>query len=102
MVFAAVQVATYYLPYPPGVLPVAAAIVVLLAVGNAGVMVAARRVRHVDEMQRVEVAALFLDAAIVTGLVFVYTFDPDTAMWAVIYILPLEGGQSSSGCAGRC
>jgi signal transduction histidine kinase len=25
------------------------------------------------------------------GFVFVYTFDPDTAMWALVYILPLEG-----------
>lgn len=89
--FAAAQVATYYLPYPPGVVPVAAAIVVGLALGNAAVMVALRRVVDYAAMRRIEVASLVLDGVVVMGLVFVYTFDPDTAMWAVIYILPLEG-----------
>ena len=89
--FAAAQVATYYLPYPPGVLPVAAAIVVGLALGNVAVMVALRRVADYGAMRRIEVASLVLDGVVVMGLVFVYTFDPDTAMWAVIYILPLEG-----------
>src|SRR5688572_29683279 len=44
VVFATLQVATYYLPYPPGVLPVAIGIVALLAAGNAGVWLAYRRV----------------------------------------------------------
>lgn len=91
VVFAGVQVATYYLPYPAGVLPVAAAIVVGLALGNVAVMVALRQVTDYSAMRRIEVAALILDGAVVMGMVFVYTFDPDTAMWAVIYILPLEG-----------
>ena len=91
VVFAAAQVATYYLPYPPGVLPVAAAIVAGLALGNLAVMAALRRVADYAAMRRIEVASLILDGVVVMGLVFVYTFDPDTAMWAVIYILPLEG-----------
>jgi signal transduction histidine kinase len=89
--FAAVQVATYYLPYPPGVLPVAAWIVAVLAMGNLGVALALRRARDLSYVRTVEIASLVLDAAVVMGLVFVFTFDPDTAMWAVIYILPLEG-----------
>jgi signal transduction histidine kinase len=91
VVFAALQVATYYLPYPPGVLGIAIAIVALLAIGNAGVWVAYHRAEGVRGARTVQVASLLLDGLVVMGLVFVYTFDPDTAMWAVIYILPLEG-----------
>ena len=91
VVFAALQVTTYYLPYPPGVLPVAVAIVALLAIGNVGVWIAYRRADGARGARSVQVASLFLDGLVVMGLVFVYTFDPETAMWAVIYILPLEG-----------
>ena len=91
VVFAALQVATYYLPYPPGVLPVAVGIVALLAVGNAGVWFAYRSVTTLAQARRIQVISLVLDGCAVMGLVFVFTFDPDTAMWAVIYILPLEG-----------
>lgn len=89
--FATVQVATYYLPYPPGVLRLAAAIVVLLAAGNLAGAVALRRARDLAAVRMVQVASLLLDGIVVLGLVFCFTFDPDTAMWAVIYILPLEG-----------
>lgn len=91
VLFAAVQVATYYLPYPPGVLPVAAAIVVLLAAGNAAVFAAYKRADTFAAIRRLQIASLVLDGVVVMGLVFVFTFDADTAMWAVIYILPLEG-----------
>ena len=91
VVFAALQVTTYYLPYPPGVLPVAVAIVALLAIGNLGVWAAYRRADGARGARSVQVASLVLDGLVVMGLVFVYTFDPETAMWAVIYILPLEG-----------
>ena len=91
VVFACVQVATYYLPYPPGVLPVAAAIVILLAAGNTMAYVAISRARTAATIRRIQVASLALDGLVVLGLVFVFTFDADTAMWAVIYILPLEG-----------
>jgi signal transduction histidine kinase len=89
--FACVQVATYYIPYPPGVVPWAVATVALLAAGNLAVWMALRRVGHLAAARRLQVASLLLDGLVVMGLVVVYTFDADTAMWAVIYILPLEG-----------
>ena len=91
VLFACVQVATYYIPYPPGIVPWAVAIVVLLALGNAGAWIALRRVAALRDARRLQVATLLLDGLVVMGLVVVYTFDADTAMWAVIYILPLEG-----------
>jgi signal transduction histidine kinase len=89
--FACVQVATYYIPYPPGVVPWAVATVALLAAGNFAAWMGLRRVRHLGDARRLQVASLLLDGFVVMGLVVVYTFDADTAMWAVIYILPLEG-----------
>ena len=91
VLFACVQVATYYIPYPPGVVPWAVAIVVLLGLGNVVAWAGVGRVASLEEARRLQVATLLLDGFVVLGLVVVYTFDADTAMWAVIYILPLEG-----------
>ena len=91
VVFAVVQVATYYLPYPSGVLPFAVAAVAALAGGNLAAAAVLRRVTTLRAAQRLQVTTLILDSVIVLALVVVYTFDADTAMWAVIYILPLEG-----------
>ncbi|MGH3665917.1 MAG: histidine kinase dimerization/phospho-acceptor domain-containing protein, partial [Egibacteraceae bacterium] len=89
--FAIVQALTFYRPYPPGVLQVALGFVVLLAAGNVAVAVALPRVRDERQASRLSLAALAVDAVAVLGLVFVYAFDPDTAMFALVYLLPLEG-----------
>jgi signal transduction histidine kinase len=89
--FACLQVLTYYLPYPPGVLPVAFALVFVLAAGNVVAWAALRRTATVRGARQLQAGTLLLDGLVVMGLVVVYTFDVDTAMWAVIYILPLEG-----------
>ena len=89
--FGLLQVFTYYIPHPPGALAAALSCVALLAAGNVAVMVALRRVRTLRSARALALAALGLDIAVVMALVFVYTFDPETAMYAVVYILPLEG-----------
>lgn len=89
--FAALQVTTYYLPYPPGMLAAAAALVVVLVLGNVALWYVGRGVGDHRRATRLAVAALVLDTGVATGLVFVYTFDPNTAIFAVLYILPLEG-----------
>ena len=89
--FALVQVLTYYRPYPPGMLVVALALVAALAVGNGAVAWALPRIHTLAAARRLGIGALLLDGAVVLGFVFVYTFDPDTAIWALIYVLPLEG-----------
>lgn len=91
VVFATAQVATYYIPYPPGVLPLAAAAVVGLLAGNVLAWSRLRRDLTLSSVRALQVATLALDGLVVMSLVLVYTFDADTAMWAVIYILPLEG-----------
>jgi signal transduction histidine kinase len=89
--FGLIQVFTYYIPHPPGALAAALAFIVLLAAGNVGVMVALRRVTTLRGARILALAALSLDIVVVMGLVFVYTFDPDTAIFAIVYILALEG-----------
>ena len=92
VVFGLVQVLTYYRPYPTDSLRTAAlAVVGGLALGNVGVMIALRGVRHAAQAARVAAVGVLLDTAVVLGLVTVYTFDPDTAIWALLYVLPLEG-----------
>jgi len=89
--FGVVQVLTYYLPYPPGILPAAFGLLGLLAAGTAAVQLALQRITSLRAVRRLGACSLLLDIVVVTGLVFVYTFDPDTAIWALLYILPLEG-----------
>ena len=91
ILFGFVQVMTYYSPYPAGILPAAFALLGVLAVGTAAVQLASRRVTSLPAVGRLGACSLLLDTAVVTGLVFVYTFDPDTAIWAILYVLPLEG-----------
>ncbi len=91
VVFAAVQILTYYLPYPDGVMRFAACLVLLLAVGNTAIRLTLGRVSTPTHAKALAVAGLALDVVVVMGLVFVYTFDLDTAIWAAVYVLPLEG-----------
>jgi len=76
---------------PGGILTVSYSLTALLAVGN----VLARRfyaqARTPRDVFRLAIAALCLDAIVVMGFVFIYLYDPSLlALFAVLYILPLE------------
>ena len=89
--FGIVQVLTYYQPYPSPDYEVGAlAVVGVLAVGNAAVGIWLRRPMSLPALRRIALAGLLLDVFVVLAFVAVYTFDPDTAIWALVYILPLE------------
>ncbi|WP_339121789.1 hybrid sensor histidine kinase/response regulator [Pseudonocardia sp. D17] len=88
--FALVQVFTYYLPYPPGLLEAALGLTALLAVGNIALWWAIPSMTTLRRARRVSVLALLLNGAVFVGLVAVYTFDTETAIWAVLYVLPME------------
>lgn len=90
VIFALVQVLTYYLPYPPGTLQLALAAIALLALGNGVAWAALRRSTTLNGLRRLSVGTLLLNSTVFSILVFVYTFDTETAIWAVLYILPLE------------
>ena len=89
IVWAAIQVFTYYLPYPAGVLPWAIAAVGVLLVGNAGIWLRLPRAVTAAAVRRLALASVLVDGVAIVMLVYVYTFDPETAIWATLYIVPL-------------
>ena len=95
-VFALVQILAYDdAPYPEQV-PVFAlglAAVGLLAVGNTAVWIGSRRVSvaRVARVPRLALAGLALDIVVAEAIVWLWAFDPGSALWAVLYVLPLEG-----------
>ncbi|HWC32278.1 MAG TPA: ATP-binding protein [Actinomycetota bacterium] len=92
VVFALVQVLAYQeLPYPRGVKAAAFALIAVLAVANVLITVATRRVLSLGGALKLSVAAFALDILVTSGFVWLYAFDPLTAMWAVLFIVPLEG-----------
>lgn len=89
--FAIVQVLTFYRPYPSGVKEVALALVGALVVGNAILWRLTRLARTATEARHLSIAALTFDTVLILSFVSIYTFDENVAIWALIYILPLEG-----------
>jgi len=91
--FAVVQILAYEdMPYPEQV-PVFAlglATVGLLVVGNAAVWAGSRRASGVG-VRRLALAGLVLDVVVAEAIVWLWAFDPGSALWAVLYVLPLEG-----------
>jgi signal transduction histidine kinase len=91
-VFAVVQILMYReLPYPPGVKAAALALAGVLAVANIAVWLIHRRVRTRKQALRLSLGALALDVLVASGIVWAYAFDPGSALWAVLFILPMEG-----------
>jgi signal transduction histidine kinase len=91
-VFAAVQVLAYRTePYPPGIEAAALGLAGLLALANVGIWLASRRVTNLRGARRLAVVALAVDILLASAFVWLYAFDPVSALWAVLFILPLEG-----------
>lgn len=89
--FALVQVLTFYMPYPPGVREVGLGLAAATALGNLIFVWQVRRVETAQEVHRLAISSLAFDFVLVMAFVTVYTFDVNTAMFALIYLLPLEG-----------
>lgn len=90
VVFCLVQIFTFYAPYPESILGIALGFTILLVSGNVAAAVALPRVTTIRAARILAVLTLALDVVVVLGLVGVYTFDPDVAMFAIVYLLPLE------------
>lgn len=78
-------------PYPPGVKAVALGLATLLVVGNIAVFFANRRVTNLRSARQLAAASLTLDVIVISGIVWLWAFDHNSALWAVLFILPLEG-----------
>jgi signal transduction histidine kinase len=91
-VFAFAQVLVYsVMPYPPGVEETGLALAGSLAVANAAIWLVARRTRTLRQTQGLSLTTLSLDILVASGFVLLYAFDQVSALWAVLYVLPLEG-----------
>jgi hypothetical protein len=82
-------------PVPPyasrGLIAFAFSLIVLLAIGNVAIVLAMRRGLSVEGFKRLGMAAFGLDAVVLFGIAWAYSFDPRGSTWVVMYILPLEG-----------
>lgn len=91
-VFALVQVLSYrQYPYPDSLKGMALGLVGVLAVANLAIWLASRRAADLPAAYRLSYIAMVADIILASGFVWIYTFDPDTALWAVLFIMPLEG-----------
>ena len=97
VVFIALQVTVYEAPDPQfaqaaaRARPVGYAMAVALALVCVAVEVVLRTARSERSLGRWGAVFLTADVAAVMGILFLYAFDPVTATWAVITVLPLEG-----------
>lgn len=91
VVFAVVQVLSYEQPYPPGVKRLALLLAGALAVANAGISLFALRDLSLRQARILSVTAVAVDVAVVSGFVWLYAFDQVSALWAIMFLLPLEG-----------
>jgi signal transduction histidine kinase len=91
-VFAVVQVLLYRTePYPPGVKAAALSAAIFLAVANLVIWLLFRRNRDLRGARALAAGALTLDVVVASAFVWLYAFDPVSALFAILLILPLEG-----------
>jgi signal transduction histidine kinase len=86
--FALMQIVTYYRPHPEGYETLAFCLTGLFAAANAVAMFVHRQGRMSARSQAI--LAMAIDALFALGLVWIYTFDVNTAIFIVLYLLPME------------
>ncbi len=90
--FSAFQVSVYdNRPYPEGFRNLGLLLAAGLAVGNGVIWIAHRRARSLRHVREVALASVLLDLVVASAFVWLYAFDSESALWAVLFILPLEG-----------
>lgn len=92
VVFGLFQVSFYRtVPYPEGFQEAAYGLVVVMALSNAVFEVLQRRVATPTGVARLALAVLVSDVVIVSGITWVYAFDAVSVIFAVLFLLPIEG-----------
>lgn len=85
------QIVAYEVPYPPGYKNMAFAALAALILGNVALMVVHRGSRGHERAKTIGLIGLALDVAILSAFVWLFAFDYDTQVWALVLIAPLEG-----------
>lgn len=92
VVFAALQVTIFSsMPYPEGVQGFGYVLSVVLAIGNAALWLANRRIDTAKAARRLGILALAFDVAVAVGFVWLYTFDATSTLYTILFILPIDG-----------
>jgi len=86
------QFVVYENPYPEGYTALGIALLVLLAVGNGIIHLLHRSPAGLSHAAAIAFAGIALDIAVISGIVWLFAFDQESALWALLFILPLEGG----------
>ncbi|MEA2452851.1 MAG: hypothetical protein QOG04_1561 [Actinomycetota bacterium] len=87
----AIQILGYEIPYPSGYKTLAFVFLAFLVAGNAVLMAIHRGSNGRRFARPVGVLGLALDVAVLSAFVWLYAFDYQTQIWAVLFIAPLEG-----------
>ena len=85
------QVLSYEVPYPRGYKTLALEMGGMLVAANLVIWMLHRGPRGMDRARTLAVAGLALDILVMSGFVWLYAFDYDTQIWAILVIAPLEG-----------
>ena len=85
------QVAMSPQPQPGYVVPGTLALLALLAAGNVAIVRLAPRTIDPRRLRRIGLGAFILDAAVVVGVAWIYSYDPNDTTWVLMYVLPMEG-----------
>lgn len=90
--WALLQVLTYTtLPYPEGVKGAGLIIVGALAAGVIASALLLPHTRSSLSVRSLGIAGLALDILVVSGFAWLFAFDQESAVWAILLIIPLEG-----------
>lgn len=85
------QFLVYENPYPPGHTALGWSLIALLIMGNAAIHIANQGSHGITDARTIAVGGIALDIAVISGIVWLYAFDQESALWALLFILPLEG-----------
>lgn len=77
--------------YPDGVRAWAYVLVGLLLFGNLALMFVTARSASDRDAHRLAVASMAFDLALVMSFVWLYAYDPDRSLWALMFLVPVAG-----------
>lgn len=90
--WALLQVLTYTTrPYPDGIKGAGLILVAALAAGVIASAALLPRVQSLQAVRALGIAGLATDIIVVSGFAWLFAFDQESALWAILLIIPLEG-----------
>lgn len=89
--WAFVQILSFEAPYPPGYKALALGIAGFLVVANVVIWLLHRSPDGRTRARQLAIAGLIIDVLVLSSFVWLFAFDYETQVWALLGIAPLEG-----------